>query len=86
MNINELLASTISNTTWSAQIAGIMIVCNIIAIIIGYQTIQVKNIGTSIPIGNLDSFGLTELLSTTCLGHIIGAGSIIGLRNLGIIN
>nr|UEQ11944.1 photosystem I subunit X [Kumanoa mahlacensis] len=86
MNIYNLLASTIASTTWSAQVAAIMIICNLIAIFIGYNTIQVKNQGTSIPIGNLENLGLVELLSATSLGHIIGAGSILGLRSIGILH
>jgi len=86
MNINNLLTSTMLSTSWSAQIAAIMIFCNIIAIIIGYNSIQVKNSGLSIPIGKLESFGLVELLSTTSLGHIIGVSSIIGLRSIGLIH
>ncbi|NES69822.1 MAG: hypothetical protein F6K24_33720 [Okeania sp. SIO2D1] len=29
--------------------------------------------------------GLPELLATTSLGHVIGAGTILGLRSQGII-
>jgi photosystem I subunit X len=84
--MNILLANTTHNAAWSTQIAGIMIVCNILAVGIGRYAIQVRNLGPSIPIAGLEGFGLTELLATTSLGHIIGAGAIIGLRGTGIIS
>jgi photosystem I subunit X len=83
--MNILLASLTQSATWSTQIAIIMISCNILAIGIGRYAIQVRNLGPSIPIAGLEGFGLTELLATTSLGHLIGAGTILGLRSTGII-
>nr|AYR06319.1 photosystem I subunit X [Renouxia sp.] len=73
-------------TIWSTQIAIIMIICNLIAIAIGRYAIQIRGLGPSIPISGLEGFGLPELLATTSLGHILGAGVIIGLSSLGILN
>nr|YP_009628918.1 photosystem I reaction center subunit X [Balbiania investiens]QBX88701.1 photosystem I reaction center subunit X [Balbiania investiens] len=83
--MNILLANLTQNATWSTQVASIMISCNILAIGIGRYAIQVRNLGPSIPIAGLEGFGLTELLATTSLGHLIGAGTILGLRSTGVI-
>lgn len=68
------------STSWSTQTALIMVVCNIAAIGIGRYAIQVRNTESSIQIASLDGFGLTELLATTSLGHVVGAGVILGLK------
>nr|YP_009541606.1 photosystem I subunit X [Synarthrophyton chejuense]AYR05615.1 photosystem I subunit X [Synarthrophyton chejuense] len=82
-----MLLSSLPNTqNWSAQIAIIMITCNLIAIAIGRYAIQVRGLGPSIPISGISGFGLAELLATTSLGHVLGAGTIIGLNSMGLIN
>nr|YP_009397397.1 photosystem I reaction center subunit X [Dasyclonium flaccidum]ARW66583.1 photosystem I reaction center subunit X [Dasyclonium flaccidum] len=87
MNINNLSISTIttSNSLWSIKTAITMIVCNLIAIGIGRYAIKIRGLGPSIPMLGVEGLGLPELLATTSLGHIIGAGVIIGLRNIGIV-
>ena len=74
------------NTDWSTQKLIIMLICNTIAIIIGRYGIQVRGVGPSIPLSNVSGFGLTELLATTSLGHIIGVGTILGLQSINLIN
>lgn len=86
MNTYILVAFANPNNMWSTQIAIIMIISNIIAVGIGRYAIQVRNLGVSIPISGLEGFGLPELLATTSLGHMIGAGTILGLRSTGIIS
>jgi len=86
MNTSISIALASQGTMWSTQIAIIMIISNIIAIGIGRYAIQVRNLGPSIPISGLEGFGLPELLATTSLGHLIGAGTILGLRSTGIIS
>nr|UEQ12137.1 photosystem I subunit X [Batrachospermum sp.] len=86
MNIDNILASTNISTTWSMQIALVMITCNVLAIIIGRYAIQVRNTAISIPISGITDLSLTELLATTSLGHIIGAGAILGLRSISLIS
>jgi photosystem I subunit X len=86
MNIDNILTSTNTSTTWSMQIALIMITCNVLVIIIGRYTIQVRNKAISIPISGITDLSLTELLATTSLGHIIGAGAILGLRSINLIS
>lgn len=86
MNIYILLNALPSGTTWSIQNSIIMIICNLIAILIGRYAIQVRGLGPSIPIYGIAGFGLSELLATTSLGHILGAGTIIGLTSIHLIN
>nr|YP_009312846.1 Photosystem I reaction center subunit X [Helminthora furcellata]SCW21100.1 Photosystem I reaction center subunit X [Helminthora furcellata]SCW23960.1 Photosystem I reaction center subunit X [Helminthora furcellata] len=85
MNINNIVALANNNTGWSTQIAFIMIISNVFAIGVGRYAIQVRNLGPSMPIAGLEGFGLTELLATTSLGHVIGAGVILGLRGTGLL-
>ena len=86
MHTYILLNELTNNATWSAQNSIIMIVCNLIAILIGRYAIQVRGLGPSIPISGIVGFGLSELLATTSLGHILGAGTIIGLHNINLLN
>ena len=84
MDFNSLFTLLISQTSnWSIQIAFIMITCNLISITIGRYAIQTRSSKPSIPITVLDGLGLPELLATASLGHIIGAGIILGLRSIG---
>ena len=90
MPLLTLLAQTSSPATigWSPSVGIIMIACNIVAIAIGYNAIQQTGFGPSLPFPQLASrktFGLPELLATTSLGHILGAGMILGLSNAGIL-
>lgn len=81
-----LLAVAFRSMDWSPTIAIIMVVCNIIAIAIGKFTIQQQNVGPAMPSSNMfGGFGLGAVLGTTCLGHVLGAGTILGLTNMGII-
>jgi len=82
VNIYQFLSAY---SSWSIQISVIMITCNLIAIGIGRYAIKVRSIGPSIPIFSADGFGLPELIATTSLGHIIGAGTILGLRSINVI-
>jgi photosystem I subunit X len=88
---NLILAaqSTVPTTTaWSPSIGVIMIFCNLLAIVIGYFAIQNTGAGPNLPVPQLasrKSFGVPELLATTSLGHILGAGMILGLSSAGIL-
>lgn len=79
------LSNLAQTNSWSNQNASIMIVCNLIAVIIGRYAIKIRGMGPSLPISQIEGFGLPELLATTSLGHILGAGTIIGLSNTGIL-
>lgn len=80
-------ASTVPDTlTWSPKVALVMIICNIIAIIIGKATIQKPDVGPGLPApGLFGGLSLGALLGTTSLGHILGAATILGLANLGAL-
>nr|YP_010336638.1 photosystem I subunit X [Rhodospora sordida]UNJ15044.1 photosystem I subunit X [Rhodospora sordida] len=85
MILQFLLGATPHTSVWSFQIACIMIASNLLVMVIGRYAIQVRGLGPSIPLAGLKGFGLPELLATTSLGHIIGAGTIIGASSTGLI-
>nr|YP_009511618.1 photosystem I reaction center subunit X [Melanthalia intermedia]AXI97495.1 photosystem I reaction center subunit X [Melanthalia intermedia] len=87
ININTeiFVGAAETKSSWTASTAIIMITCNILCIGLGRYAIQIRGLGPSIPVIGLKGLGLPELLATTSLGHIIGAGAIIGLSNSGII-
>ena len=84
--LNSLLAAAPVTIEWNTNVALTMIICNIVAIAIGKFKIQHMSEGPSLP---GDSFfggmGLPALLATTSLGHIIGAGVILGLASSGAL-
>nr|YP_009564854.1 photosystem I subunit X [Gelidium coulteri]YP_009565254.1 photosystem I subunit X [Gelidium sinicola]QBA96205.1 photosystem I subunit X [Gelidium coulteri]QBA96605.1 photosystem I subunit X [Gelidium sinicola] len=82
---NALIANSSQVPTWSFKIAIIMIICNLICIGIGRYAIQVRGLGPSVPLLGLEGFGLPELLATTSLGHITGAGVILGLSYINVL-
>ncbi|MEL6224356.1 MAG: photosystem I reaction center subunit PsaK [Cyanobacteria bacterium J06626_14] len=73
---------------WSTDVAIIMITCNLFAIAIGYYAIKERGAGPKLPVelpAMFTGFGIPELLATTSLGHILGAGVILGLANAGVL-
>ena len=82
-----LLATTVPTTLeWSPKVAVVMIICNILAIAFGKLTIQHPSTGPAMPSPNMfGGFGLGAVLGTTCFGHILGAGTILGLASLGVL-
>lgn len=86
-----VVQSTIPTTPeWSPMVALTMILCNLLAIAIGYYGINKQNRGKSpaLPLvmpGMFKGFGVPELLATTSLGHLLGAGVILGLGNAGVL-
>lgn len=81
-----LQASSPSTPTWSPTIGLVMILCNLFVLVVGYFTIQNPGVGPDIPLPKpaiFKRFGVTELLATASLGHILGAGIILGLSNAG---
>nr|QVY58433.1 photosystem I subunit X [Kappaphycus striatus] len=86
MNTFFLLTIVPYTKVWSIQSGVIMTICNVISIVLGRYAIKIRGLGPAIPILGLKGFGLPELLATTSLGHVLGAGTIIGLTSIGIIN
>jgi photosystem I subunit 10 len=81
-----ILAAVPTTLSWSPKVAAVMIVCNILAIAFGKFTIKYPNAGPAMPSPNLfGGFGLPAVLGTASLGHLLGAGVILGLANLGAL-
>ncbi len=75
-------------TPWNFQVALIMVACNLVAIAIGRPAIQNRGVGPDLPLplpAMFTGFGVPELLATLSLGHILGAGVILGLANAGAL-
>ncbi len=80
--------TTPSTIDWNPSVAIVMIFCNLFTIAIGRYAIQKSGQGPDLPVPKPEvwaNFGLPELLATTSLGHIIGAGMILGLSNAGVL-
>lgn len=81
-----LLAVAPRTVEWSPTIAVIMIFCNILAIAFGKLTIKNQSTGPAMPSSSMfGGFGVGAVLGTTCFGHILGAGAILGLSYIGAI-
>jgi photosystem I subunit X len=81
-----LLAVAVRAADWSPNVAIVMVIANILAIAFGKLTIKNQTTGGSLPAGNLfGGFSLGSVLGTTCFGHILGAGAILGLTNMGLL-
>jgi photosystem I subunit X len=84
----HLLAKVPVTSTWSPNVAIVMILCNLFAIVIGRYAIQKKGVGPAFPIelpGLFAGFGIAELLATTSFGHLLGTGMILGLAQAGAL-
>ncbi len=79
-------ASVPSTVEWSPKVAIVMIICNVIAIAFGKYTIKNPSAEPSLPSAEFfGGMGLPALLGTTSLGHLIGAGAILGLASIGAL-
>ena len=86
MSLLPLLAAVPDTMEWSPKVAVVMILCNILAIAIGKFTIKYPNEGAELPSPAMfGGMGHAALLATTSFGHVLGAGVILGLANLGAI-
>lgn len=87
MTYLTLLFAAVPNTpTWSPKVAIVMVICNILAIAFGKLTIQKPNEGPELPMSPMfGGLSLPALLGVTSFGHLIGAGVILGLANLGAL-
>nr|ARO91207.1 photosystem I reaction center subunit X [Flintiella sanguinaria] len=86
MLFNNLISFVPATISWSFQVGIIMLICNLLAVLIGRYAIQVRGLGPALPVAGIEGFGLPELIATTSLGHILGAGTIIGLSSSGLIS
>lgn len=88
MNAGLITAATGLTSPWSIKVAIIMIACNLFAVAIGRFAIQQRGVGPALPVnvpGLFEGFGWAELLATASLGHILGAGIILGLGGTGAL-
>lgn len=87
MNYLILAAVNAPNTvSWSPKVAFVMIACNIAAIAFGKFTMKNPSADPQLPSpGLFGGMGLPALLGTTSLGHLLGAGVILGLANAGAL-
>ncbi|MBD2295463.1 photosystem I reaction center subunit PsaK [Anabaena sphaerica FACHB-251] len=86
MLTSTLLAAATAPLDWSPNVGIIMIIANIIAIAFGKFTIKYPSAEPALPSPKFfGGFGLPAVLATTAFGHILGAGIILGLHNLGRI-
>ncbi|MCG6137983.1 MULTISPECIES: photosystem I reaction center subunit PsaK [Nostocaceae] len=83
---STLIAAATAPLNWSPTVGVIMILANIIAITFGKFTMKYPSSEPALPSANFfGGFGLPAVLATTAFGHILGAGIILGLHNLGRI-
>ncbi|MFZ4639633.1 MAG: photosystem I reaction center subunit PsaK [Nodosilinea sp.] len=86
MALLPVLAVVPTTLTWSPKVAIVMILCNILAIAFGKFTIKYPSAPPALPSPSLfGGFGLPALLGTASFGHLLGAGVILGLANLGAL-
>jgi len=85
---SNLIAQVPQTVEWNYQVALIMISANLVAIFIGRFAIQKAGAGPDLPLAKpaiWKNYGVPELLATASLGHILGAGFILGLSNAGLL-
>ncbi|MBW4555032.1 MAG: photosystem I reaction center subunit PsaK [Trichormus sp. ATA11-4-KO1] len=86
MFTSTLLAAVTTPLEWSPTVGVIMILANIIAIAFGKLTIKYPSAEPALPSANFfGGFGLPAVLATASFGHVLGAGIILGLHNIGRI-
>jgi photosystem I subunit 10 len=83
---STLLAVVSRSPDWTPSIGLIMIACNIVAILIARLTVKYPNVGPSLPvISDVAGLSLPAFIGAACLGHVLGAGVILGLTNTGTL-
>jgi photosystem I subunit X len=82
----SLIAFAERSVDWSPAVGVTMIVCNIIAIAIAKYKIDQPKVGAAMPSPAMfGGLSLGAVIGTTCFGHILGAGTILGLSSAGIL-
>lgn len=85
---HSLILATASTVSWGPNVALVMILCNLFALVVGRFAIKKSGFGPALPIsqpGLWKNFGVPELLATASFGHLLGAGMILGLANAGAL-
>lgn len=76
-----LLAAVPHTPSWGFSTALVMIICNVLAIAFAKYTVKYPNVGPKL----IDDFSVPALVGAACFGHVLGAGAILGLGNLGVL-
>ncbi|MGF1488503.1 MAG: photosystem I reaction center subunit PsaK [Prochloraceae cyanobacterium] len=85
---SSLILAVQTTSTWSVSAGLVMLLCNLFAIAVGRFAIQNPGVGPDLPLPKpalWKNFGVPELIATASLGHILGAGMILGLSNAGAL-
>lgn len=84
--MSPMLFAAVRTIEWNPTVAAVMIGCNILAIVIGKLTIRQQNVGLGLP-GSKFFGGMSHgaMLGATSFGHILGAGTILGLSRIGVL-
>ncbi len=86
MDLIFLTASIPHTAQWNPGVGIVMILCNILAIALGKLTMAEPSAEPKLKSSKFfGGMGLSALLATTSLGHVIGFGVILGLANIGIL-
>jgi photosystem I subunit 10 len=80
--------ATPHTVVWSPKVAIVMATCCAFSVVIG--RFAIKNRGMSPQLAKntpalFEGFGVAEMLGTFSLGHILGAGMILGMSNAGLL-
>lgn len=87
-SLSVLAAAAPRTVEWSPTVGLVMTLCCLLAVAIGRPAIQNRGVGPKLPVAGpalFEGFGLPELLATMSLGHVLGAGVILGLSNAGVL-
>lgn len=86
MFMSTLLAVASRASDWSPSIALIMVACNVLAILFAKFTVKNPKVGPAFPaLSDITGLSLAALIGAICFGHILGAGVILGLTNMGTL-
>jgi photosystem I subunit X len=81
-----LLAAVPKTLEWSPTVGLTMVACNIVAIAFAKATVKNYSAGPGMPSAPMfGGFGLPAVLGATSFGHVLGAGVILGLSNMGVL-
>ncbi len=84
--MSPMLFAAVRTIEWNSNVAAVMIGCNVLAIVIGKLTIRQQNVGLGLPAGPFFG-GMSHgaMLGVTSFGHVLGAGTILGLSRMGVL-
>ncbi len=84
--MSPMLFAAVRTIEWNPNVAAVMIGCNVLAIVIGKLTIRQQNVGLGLPAGPFFG-GMSHgaMLGVTSFGHVLGAGTILGLSRIGVL-